>query len=120
MLDQNFVSENRGLVEEGLRLRGVKDVEIVGKICALNDERKKLTFEFDTLRNESKTIGEKIGAAKKEKKPVEAGLEQRSREVKERTKEVEKRQTEVQAELEALLLGIPNLPHKNAVPGGPE
>ncbi len=120
MLDQNFVSENRALVEEGLRLRGQKDLDVVAKVCALNDERKKLTFEFDTLRSETRTIGEKIGAAKKEKKPVEPGLEERSKELKERTKAVEKRQAEVQPELDALLLGIPNLPHKDAVKGGPE
>ncbi len=120
MLDQNFVSENRGLVEEGLRLRGVKDLEIVAKVCGLNDERKKLTFEFDTLRNESKTLGEKIGAAKREKKPVDPQHETRSREVKDRTKEVEKRLAECQTELDALLLQIPNLPHKDAVKGGPE
>ena len=120
MLDQNFVSENRGLVEEGLRLRGQKDIDVVARVCSLNDERKKLTHEFDTLRNETKTLGEKIGAAKKEKKPVEPALEQRSREVKDRTKEVEKRQGEVQAELEGLLLTLPNLPHKDAVKGGPD
>src|SRR5581483_7277351 len=45
---------------------------------------------------------------------------QRSKEVKERTKEVEKRQLDVQTELDALLLGIPNLPHKDAIAGGPE
>ena len=120
MLDQNFVSENRGLVEEGLRLRNVQDVLIVAKACGLNDERKKLTFEFDNLRNETKTIGEKIGAAKREKKPVDPALEQRSREVKDRTKDIEKRMAEVQQELEALLLTIPNLPHKDGVKGGPE
>src|SRR5579859_3561454 len=96
MLDQNFVSENQKLVEEALRLRGEKNIEIVAKVCHLNEERKKLTFEFDNLRHESRTLGEKIGAAKREKKPVEAGLEARSREIKDRSKEVEKRQADVQ------------------------
>ncbi|MEZ0227386.1 MAG: serine--tRNA ligase [Planctomycetota bacterium] len=121
MLDQNFVSENRGLVEEGLRARNKKEeLEIVGRVCDLNAERKKLTFEFDTLRNETRTLGEKIGAAKREKKPVDPQVETRSREVKERTKEIEKRLADCQAELDGLLLQIPNLPHKDAVKGGPE
>jgi seryl-tRNA synthetase len=120
MLDQNFVSENRGLVEEGLKLHNVQDVSIVARACALNDERKKLTFEFDNLRNESKTLGEKIGAFKREKKPADPALEQRSREVKERTKEVEKLLADAQQQLEAALLQMPNLPHKDAVKGGAE
>jgi seryl-tRNA synthetase len=120
MLDKNFVAENRAVVEEGLRLKGVKDLEVLAKIGTLNEERKKLTHEFDTIRHEVKSIGEKIGAAKKAKLPVEEALNVRSKELKEREKEVTKRQTDVEGELDGLLLTIPNLPHKDAVKGGPE
>ena len=120
MLDANFVSENRQLVEEGLRLKGIKDLEPLGRAVALNEERKKLTTEVDTLRHEGKELSAKIAAAMKAKAPEGETLKVRSKEIKEREKDIAKRQGDVEKELESVLLGLPNLPHKEAIKGGPE
>src|SRR2546423_73957 len=103
MLDANFVTENRTLVEEGLRLKGVKELDAVAKVCAMNDERKKLTHEVDTLRHEGKELSTKIGAAMKEKRPEAETLKARSKEIKEREKQITERQTAVEKELRDLL-----------------
>ncbi|MBI3724748.1 serine--tRNA ligase [bacterium] len=123
MLDQNFVAENRSLVEEGLRQRGGKVDDLlaaVARICELNAERKKLVHEGDTLRHESKELSANIAAAMKAKDPQGETLKVRSKELKEREKEVARRQAEVEKELDLLLLTLPNLPHKDAIRGGPE
>src|SRR2546430_119642 len=126
MLDANFVTENRTLVEEGLRLKGVKDLDPIARAVAMNEERKKLTHEVDGLRHEGKELSQKIGAAMKAKAPDARGaegvesLKVRSKEIKEREKEIAKRQTEVEDELQKVLLTLPNLPHREAVKGGPE
>ena len=120
MLDANFVAENRTLVEEGLKLRNFRELEVVAKVVALNDERKKLTHEVDGLRHEAKELSQKIGAAMKSKSPEGETLKARAREVRERADAGAARQGELENELRALLLTIPNLPHKDAIKGGPE
>jgi seryl-tRNA synthetase len=124
MLDANFVTENRTLVEEGVRLKPgftpAAAAEAVAKIVGLNDERKKLTHEVDTLRHEGKELSSKIAAAMKAKDPQGEVMKTRSKEIKEREKQIADRQKAVEEDLRGLLLTLPNLPHKDGIKGGPD
>jgi seryl-tRNA synthetase len=123
MLDANFVTENRTLVEEGIKLKPQSCYPPAGtveKAVALNEERKKLTHEVDTVRHEAKELSTKIGQAMKAKDPQGETLKARSKELKDREKQLADRQRAVEDELRTLLLLLPNLPHKDGIKGGPE
>ena len=59
MLQVTFIRNNTALVKERLAIRNFKELDLVDTIVSLDDERKKLQFEFDETQS-------KINAASKE------------------------------------------------------
>ena len=81
MLQLATLRNNTDLVKERLAIKHFKNVELVDEIIALDDERKKLTFQFDETKARinaaSKEIGMLMGKGQKEdaetkKKEVES------------------------------------------------
>jgi seryl-tRNA synthetase len=61
MLQVAFIRQNTGLVKERLALKNFKEIEVVDKIIALDDERKKLQFNVDDTQAKINTASKLIG-----------------------------------------------------------
>ena len=117
MLDIRLIRENPEAVERGLADRG--GAELVRPVLAQDAERRRLVRESEDLKALRNKASEAIGQAKR--RGEDAAAEQaRMREVGERIKVLEAELRVVDAEIERLLLQIPNLPDASVPPGQTE
>ena len=117
MLDIRLIRENPEAIERGLADRG--GAELIRPILAQDAERRRLVRESEDLKALRNKASEAIGQAKR--RGENAGAEQaRMREVGERIKTLEADLKAVDAELERLLLQVPNLPDPSVPPGQTE
>ncbi|MCW3462880.1 serine--tRNA ligase [Chitinophaga nivalis] len=118
MLQVPFIRQNKELVLERLAFKHFKELELVDKVLELDDERKRLTLEYDETQAQvnslSKEIGKLMGQGKKEEaeqqRAAVAALKDRLGPVN----------TQLNATEEALtdtLLKLPNLPAATVPPG---
>ncbi|OGJ93251.1 MAG: serine--tRNA ligase [Candidatus Raymondbacteria bacterium RifOxyC12_full_50_8] len=114
MLDLKRVRENPDLVKKAVAEKNEKaDIDAV---CALDDERKRIIAEVETLKAERNKGSKEIGQAKREGKNTDT-IQARMKENADRIKELDLRQTNVEKELRGHLLAIPNMPHESAPQG---
>jgi seryl-tRNA synthetase len=115
VLDLRLFREQPEAVERGLAARG-EDPALVKSVRTLDAERKRLVREVEELKAERNRASEAIGQAKR--RGQDASAEQaRMRQAGDRIKALDAEVRRVEAEIERLLLGAPNLPHP-AVPAG--
>ena len=118
MLQVAFVRNNKELVKEKLRIKNFKETDLVDTILLLDDERKKLQFEFDETQAKinaaSKSIGQLMAKGEKDaaenKKSEVAELKSSLQPINNKLAETEKR-------LHDEIITLPNLPHAT-VPAG--
>jgi seryl-tRNA synthetase len=113
MIDLKQLIENKAKFKRALEKKHFKgDLEAIIK---LDEERRKIMFESESLKGEQNKIAKEIPAAKSEKD--KAPLLEKSKEIKERIKQLGPRLEEVELKLQAELLTIPN-PPLDSVPEG--
>lgn len=120
MLEISVLRQEKERVLAGLKKKGASDNQLamVEKIIGLDDLRKKLQTENDMLLSESNKISKEIGDLFKSGRQAEAGaLKNRVAEIKETNKELEEQSRNTLAEINDLLVQLPNLPHES-VPEG--
>ena len=61
MLQVAFLRNNPALVKERLGVRNFKELDIVDVIISLDDERKKLQFEFDETQGKINIASKEVG-----------------------------------------------------------
>jgi seryl-tRNA synthetase len=117
VLDIKLIRENPEAVEHGLADRG--GAELVRPVLAQDVERRRLVRESEDLKALRNKASEAIGQAKR--RGEDAAAEQaRMRDVGERIKALEAELKTTDAEIERLLLQIPNLPDASVPPGQTE
>ncbi len=116
MLDLNFVRDNRPLVEEKLRLRGMNPSEVLKDFQAIDTERRQAITEAETLKAQRNRASEEIGKLKKTGQDATA-LMAETKDLRDKIQELEKTATDYETRLRDLLAGIPNIPHES-VPVG--
>jgi seryl-tRNA synthetase len=109
MLELRFIRENLELVKEKMRFRGMATTSL-DNFAALDQERRTLLTEAETLRNQRKTASQEIGALKKSGQEAEPRMAEMRR-VGERIKELEGRLAEVDLLLQDIVMEVPNLCH---------
>jgi len=114
---QLFRTEKERIIA-GLQKKNFKEIELVDKIIDLDERRRQLQVESDTLasvvNSASKSIGQLMAQGKKEE------AEQQKAEVaknKDKAKELSNSLNELEAELSEMIVRLPNLPHAS-VPAG--
>ena len=108
MLDIKFIKENQDLVRQAIKNRALKiDIDCVIKI---DDARRKALGEFEELASLRNKANDEIGVLLKEKKDAKAKIAS-MKEISKRIGELEVQLKEQEAELNKLLLNIPNVPH---------
>jgi len=116
MLDPVFVRDNPALVEERLRSRGLDPTSDLAALATLEAGRRRLLPEVEGLKRDQNASGEAVARAKKAgEDPSAVFAENKVRGAKIKTLEAEL--AEIDAQRDALLLTLPNLPHET-VPVG--
>lgn len=118
MLQVAFIRNNPGLVKERLGIRNFKEVELVDSIISLDDERKKLQFEFDETQAKINSASKEIGRlmAKGEKDAAEKS-KQNVATLKSSLQPINTKLAEIEKKLHDEIIKLPNLPH-TSVPAG--
>lgn len=120
MLVVNDIRENRERVVDGLKKRGWSDekLEIIAQIISTDEKRKNIQTELDGLLSSINSKSKEIGKLFQSGKADEANAaKQEVADIKAKSSELETQQKETIAELEELLLSVPNVPHES-VPAG--
>jgi seryl-tRNA synthetase len=117
MLDLNLIRENPDLVRTALKNRQM-DSSPVDDILRLDEKRRNLLMQVETLKAERNVVSKEIGkmkdAAEREKK-ISA-----MREVGDKIAALDKEVTDVEAELKAITSAIPNIPDERTPIGASE
>ena len=114
MLGTKFVRQNLNAVEQALSARGEKaDLEL---FIACDAQRREVLLEIEDLRHRRNVVSDKIADMKKKGEDAES-LVIEMREVAAKIKDLDKALAEYEAKIEAIHMGLPNLPH-SSVPIG--
>src|SRR5512136_2162260 len=116
MIDPAFVRDYPDIVRAGLRNRGIDPDADLEALAVLEARRRAAIIEVEALKRAQNASGEEIARAKKEGRDPSAVFAA-NRERGQRIKELEAEVGAVEEERRALLLTIPNLPHRD-VPAG--
>jgi seryl-tRNA synthetase len=115
MLDLAFVRENLPKVEEMLRRRG-QDPAVLARFREIDDKRRQLITQSETLKAQRNRASEDIAKLKKAGQDASAQMAE-TKKLREQGETLEKQATEIDQELRTLLAGIPNIPN-DSVPVG--
>ncbi len=118
MLQVAFIRNNTALVKERLAIRNFKELDLVDTIVSLDDERKKLQFEFDETQSKINAASKEIGQLMAKGEKVEA--EKRKEDVatlKISLQPINAKLAEIETTLHDEIIKLPNLPH-TSVPEG--
>lgn len=120
MLELNFIRANKSRVIQGLKIKNFseEDLQIVEEILSLDDTRKEVQTELDSLLAERNQLSKTIGDLMKAGKRAEAESQrERVGQLKEQAAKLEDSLKDTKVQLEELLLKVPNIPHESVPPG---
>ena len=112
MLDINVIREDPELVQQKLETR---DNQVsINDVVKLDERRRELIEEVESLRHERNEGSEKIGKLKREGKEERAEdlIEKMSR-IRDEIDQLEEKKTEIEQELKGKMARLPNIPHES-------
>ena len=110
MLDLNFVRDNLPLVEEKLRQRGLDPAAVLRDFRDVDTQRRHAITEAETLKARRNKTSEDIAKLKKTGQDATAAIAE-TKDLREQIQTREKTAADLDARLQEILAGIPNLPH---------
>jgi seryl-tRNA synthetase len=116
MLDLNFVRDNLPRVEEMLRQRGADPAAVLKDFGDVDRQRRQAITEAETLKARRNKASEDIAKLKKNGEDATAAIAE-TKELREQIQAREKIAADLDARLQDILSGIPNMPHAS-VPVG--
>ncbi len=116
MLDLAYVRENLPQVEEMLRRRGMDPAQVLSSFRQVDEKRRTLITQSETLKAQRNRASEEIAKLKKAGQDATTQMEQ-TKALRVQGDELEKQAGEIDQELRTMLAGIPNVPHES-VPVG--
>lgn len=108
MLDLKFIREHFDEVRKGAEAKGL--TVNLGDIISLDERRRALIQEGESLKAKRNQVSVEIGKLKKEGKSVDTVIAEMET-VKERIQSIDGDLRELEQQLDALLLTVPNIPH---------
>ncbi len=112
MLELNFVRENLPRVEEMLRQRGADPVAVLKDFREVDTQRRHAITEAETMKAQRNRASEDISKLKKSGQDASAAIAE-TKDLREQIQAREKVAAELDARLQEILAGIPNLPHES-------
>ncbi len=119
MLDIKYIKENPEEVIARLAKKGKDTREDIEAILTLDAERRAMIAETEAIKAEQNKTNKLIPQYKKEGKDA-ASLFAEMKALSAKSKEIDVKLADVQAKCTDLLLGLPNLPDDDLLPGGKE
>ncbi len=118
MLQINMIRQNKDALIEGLQKRNFKEIDLVDKIISLDEEKRRVQQESESIAASINTASKNIGQLMAQGKKEDATLEKKKvTDLKEDTKHISQRLSELETELYNLMVLLPNMPHES-VPKG--
>lgn len=118
MLDIKLIREQPDAVRERLATRGSGDETAVAAVLDHDEKRRKALVEVETLKALRNRVSKEIGSLMAQRKTAEAEAKKaETRDIGTRITALDRMVAEAEADRDALLLRIPNLPHAS-VPVG--
>jgi len=114
MLDIKFIRENIDLVRATLEERG--DAIDLDQFSAIDQKRRDILQEVETLRSDRNSVSKEIGKRKKNGEDA-SGLITEMGSVSSRIKELDESLKKTEELLNGLIMTIPNIPHESVVCG---
>ena len=119
MLDIRYIKENPEEVIARLAKKGKDAKEDIAQILELDAERRALISGTESIKAEQNKVNKLIPQYKKEGKDV-SEIFAKMKEMSAQVKADEEKLKEVEAKFNSLMLGLPNLPDEDLLPGGKE
>jgi seryl-tRNA synthetase len=116
MLDLNFVRDNLPRVEEMLRQRGADPAAVLKDFRDVDTQRRQAITEAETLKEQRNKASEDIAKLKKSGQDATVAITA-TKDLREQIQTREKTAADLDARLQEILSGIPNMPHES-VPVG--
>ena len=116
MLDLNFVRENLSRVEEMLRQRGADPAAVLKDFREVDTQRRQAITEAETMKARRNKASEDISKLKKAGQDASAAIAE-TKDLREQIQTREKTAADLDARLQDILSGIPNVLH-TSVPVG--
>ncbi|HEY5912216.1 MAG TPA: serine--tRNA ligase [Verrucomicrobiae bacterium] len=118
MLDIKLLRERTDFVCQRLATRGAGDELRVDEVLKLDEQRRKLLTDVESLKAQRNRASKEIGALMGQKKIQEADAKKKeTRDLGDRIAHLDKQAAEAGAARDKLMLRLPNLPHES-VPVG--
>jgi seryl-tRNA synthetase len=121
MLQVPFIRENKDLVIAGLAKRNIDATNMVNNVISLDEDRRRIQTELDSLLAESNSLSKEIGNLFKSGQAQKANvLKEKTSQIKESTKELNDSLNNKIEDLNELLYKIPNVPNAKVPAGSSE
>ncbi|MBU0487579.1 MAG: serine--tRNA ligase [Bacteroidetes bacterium] len=112
MLQIQYIRENREKVLEGLKIRNFKNPELIAQAILVDEERRKLQTETETIKSEANNLARRIGEHfKKGEKDQAEALKLETRLLKDKEKDIDTKLSELTVSIHDILVQIPNIPY---------
>lgn len=118
MLDVKIMRNDFERVEKALKDRG-KSLELISGFAPLDGKRRELLQESESLKNRRNMVSAEVAKRKKNKENADELIIE-MREVGDRIKELDDEVRALEAQIDELMLSIPNIPHADVPVGGSE
>ena len=119
MLDIKYIKEKPDEVIDRLAKKGKDAREEIAQILELDKERRELIAKTEAIKAEQNKTNKLIPQYKKEGKDV-SEIFARMKEMGAESKAIDEKLKETDTQLTGILLGLPNLPDDDLLPGGKE
>lgn len=118
MLDVKIMRNDFERVEKALQDRG-KSLELISGFAPLDGKRRELLQESESLKNRRNMVSAEVAKRKKNKEDADELIIE-MREVGDRIKELDDEVRALEAQIDELMLAIPNIPHQDVPVGASE
>src|SRR5580698_9406616 len=118
MLDIRLIREKTDFVRQRLATRHGGDEKKIDELLLLDERRRKALAEVELLKAARNRVSKEIGALMAQKKTAEADAKKaETRDMGVKIADLDKESAQAEAERDALMLQLPNLPHEKVKVG---
>jgi seryl-tRNA synthetase len=118
VLDIKLIREKPDFVRQRLATRGAGDEAKIDELLKLDDQRRKIVAEVETLKAQRNRVSKEIGALMGQKKIAEANAKKtETKDLGEKISALDEQAADAETKRDALMLQLPNLPHESVAIG---
>jgi seryl-tRNA synthetase len=118
VLDIKLIRERPDFARQRLAERGAGDEARIDELLELDERRRRLLAEAETLKAQRNRVSKEIGALMSQKKAAEAEARKaETRQIGDQIAQLDRAVADSEQARDELLLRLPNLPHESVAPG---